>query len=441
VVSVRIVIAALLTLLLCGSASAQTQCNGTALPGYACGNGTASGKSPSLTPLSSIFSQSYGYVPRIRLTAAITFYVNGNASGTATCGVTGGSTCSAGNDANFPCTTPAAACLTTQKVVTEILSNYDMAGFTATANLAHGTSTNYAFSCFGPIVGSTIIAITGDTNSPDSAVIQPPNFGNGISFKDGCTLSIDAVGFTDSPGGNANAYVSGGNGYYGHADVANTYISACASCTAFNSNFSSSIALVGGNAMLGSVGFFGNVFSGGTLSFESLSIPLNSGLTWIYFIVNQDGHINAMPTTAVTGGGGSTGAKCYSFNGGWEGSDPNFSLPGNSNCKGQIPPVYGVPTIVSGQCGASTNGAVVAGATNETMQITIGSSTTTACAVTFFGVTGGVLGAAPTVCSLTPSNPQAATEGPNTYVSSISGTNFVIVGTALANTNWGIKCS
>lgn len=97
----------------------------------------------------------------------------------------------------------------------------------------------------------------------------------------------------------------------------------------------------------------------------------------------------------------------------------------------------GLPTIASGACGATTNGAVVAGSTNQTGNITIGSATTTTCTVSF----SKTLSVAPNTCVIQPTNATAAAVGTTVaYVSAITTGHFVITGSALASANYSYIC-
>ncbi len=95
-----------------------------------------------------------------------------------------------------------------------------------------------------------------------------------------------------------------------------------------------------------------------------------------------------------------------------------------------------LPTIASGACGTTTNGAVVAGSTNNSGQITIGAAATTACPVSFNGLTK-----APKSCTLFPMNAAAAATGTTVaYVSALSAASFTLTGSALANANYAYQC-
>jgi hypothetical protein len=95
------------------------------------------------------------------------------------------------------------------------------------------------------------------------------------------------------------------------------------------------------------------------------------------------------------------------------------------------------PTIASGACGALTNGAVVAGSNDQSMEITIGAAATTSCAITF----AGTWTLAPRSCSLTPSNAAAAAWGTTgAYISGHTATTVTITGSALAGANYSVQC-
>jgi hypothetical protein len=103
----------------------------------------------------------------------------------------------------------------------------------------------------------------------------------------------------------------------------------------------------------------------------------------------------------------------------------------------QIIPAAGAPTIASGACGATTNGAVVAGSTNQAGSITIGAAATTTCTITF----AAGLTAAPKSCVFFPMNAAAAATG--TTVARVGAptlTNVVLTGAALASSNYAYHC-
>jgi hypothetical protein len=104
---------------------------------------------------------------------------------------------------------------------------------------------------------------------------------------------------------------------------------------------------------------------------------------------------------------------------------------------GQLTSATGTPTIASGACGTTTNGAVVAGSTNQSGNITIGAAATTTCTISW-SVT---LAAAPNACVFFPANAAAAATGTTVArVGAPSTTAVVLTGSALANANYSYIC-
>jgi hypothetical protein len=90
------------------------------------------------------------------------------------------------------------------------------------------------------------------------------------------------------------------------------------------------------------------------------------------------------------------------------------------------------PTISSGACGATTNGTLSAGSSDQSGEVIIASATTTLCTITF----GIAYTTAPRAVILQAANLTAAGQIASEYVSAIGATTFVITGTALASTSW-----
>jgi len=98
---------------------------------------------------------------------------------------------------------------------------------------------------------------------------------------------------------------------------------------------------------------------------------------------------------------------------------------------------FGTPTIASGACGATTNGLLAAGSTNQSGKVEIGSASTTTCTISF----STTLASAPLGCRLTPANAAAAAWGTTVaYVSAVTTGHWVITGSALANANFYYEC-
>lgn len=103
----------------------------------------------------------------------------------------------------------------------------------------------------------------------------------------------------------------------------------------------------------------------------------------------------------------------------------------------QIVSTAGLPTIAGGACGAGANGAVVAGSTNQSGNITIGAAPTTTCALSW----SATLATAPSACVFFPANATAAvtaTTAARTGAPSTSG--VTLTGTALASANYSYFC-
>jgi len=96
----------------------------------------------------------------------------------------------------------------------------------------------------------------------------------------------------------------------------------------------------------------------------------------------------------------------------------------------------GLPTIASGDCGAGTNGTVVANSNDMSMRIIIGAAATTTCKVTF----ANQFGSAPRTCNFSPYTAASAGAGVVPWMSAPTSTDFTLTGTALASTTWGVQC-
>ena len=118
-------------------------------------------------------------------------------------------------------------------------------------------------------------------------------------------------------------------------------------------------------------------------------------------------------------------------------TDAANTFTGSQTFSGQIVTSTGTPTIASGACGTGTNGAVVAGSTNQSGQITIGASATTSCTLSW----SATLGSAPKSCVFFPMNATAAATGTTVArVGAPSTTQVVLSGSALASANYAYIC-
>lgn len=139
--------------------------------------------------------------------------------------------------------------------------------------------------------------------------------------------------------------------------------------------------------------------------------------------------------TACQANTGTSGGNVPLLNGNNTESGNNIHT-GTETFQSQIIPAYGTPTIASGACGATTNGTLAGGSTNQSGEVIIASATTTTCTISF----STTLAAAPLACVLEPGNAQAATELANSYISAITTAHWVITGTALASTDYYYHC-
>jgi hypothetical protein len=100
----------------------------------------------------------------------------------------------------------------------------------------------------------------------------------------------------------------------------------------------------------------------------------------------------------------------------------------------------GSPTIASGACGTTTNGAIssviVANPSDHDFGIAIGSATTTTCTVTF----SQAWTTAPHSCTFSPANSTAAGTSILAYSTTPSTTSWALKGSVLASTNWVVRC-
>lgn len=146
---------------------------------------------------------------RIRLTANLNIYVATTGSDTANNGLSSG-----------------APFATLQKAWNTIVQNYDLAGFTATVNVANGTYAGEVF-CTSPPVGVTgsirneptqpapNVIFQGNAASPSSVVIDV-TAGNCFHVGGGAQITIN--GFTLLAGGSSSSYNTEGTALYAFAN-------------------------------------------------------------------------------------------------------------------------------------------------------------------------------------------------------------------------------
>lgn len=111
------------------------------------------------------------------------------------------------------------------------------------------------------------------------------------------------------------------------------------------------------------------------------------------------------------------------------------TLSGTTTASGLLRSTFGVPTIASGACGATTNGAI--SGTNQSGIVTIGAAATTTCTVSY----SATLAFAPGACVIFPGNAAAAATGTTVARAGTPSTSaWVITGSALANTVYSYIC-
>jgi hypothetical protein len=272
--------------------------------------------------------QTFNNPGRWNLTWQPTIYVNGMGA-PATCGYTGASTCATGNNANDGLT-PATPLATMQQGITNLFSYIAPNGNKPIFNLAHGSSTNYAFQCIqGPLLGEISFAVTGDNNAPTAVKIAGT-----ISVKDQCFPTLRSL---EIDGGASTAIVCD---FYGGVDLRSVTFGATRG-RAVSANHGCPVNFLGqdGSAPTNSLQIgtsadsaFG-VFNGGSVNIGApINIP-NHITVATAFAVLQGGYITGVNGSAFTGAGVVTGPKCNiadtssSFDG-----NPNTYLPGTSNC-------------------------------------------------------------------------------------------------------------
>jgi hypothetical protein len=137
---------------------------------------------------------------RTALTANTTFYVNGDAVNSQTCGLTGGVTCGPGSDSVTAVqaesnTTPF---LTLQAAINAVLTQIDWNGFRPTINLAHGSSTNYGGAeCTFPQGTSGSLWIQGDDTDRSAVTITALNSSYALYLTHYCIVRLRSVTVAD----------------------------------------------------------------------------------------------------------------------------------------------------------------------------------------------------------------------------------------------------
>jgi hypothetical protein len=145
------------------------------------------------------------------------------------------------------------------------------------------------------------------------------------------------------------------------------------------------------------------------------------------------------PTRPVCGDLSNSGTACPANTGTSGATIPlnngNNNFSGTTTFSGQFISTFGTPTIASGACGTGTNGTI--SGSNQSGTITIGSATTSSCAVTF----GSGPITAPNACLIFPGNATAAAAGTTlAQAGAPSTTGWTFTGSALASTVYRYLC-
>src|SRR5580700_5763674 len=162
---------------------------------------------------------------RTALNANTTFYVNGDAVNSQTCGLTGGVTCGPGSGSvtAIQAENNATPFLTLQAAINAVLTQIDWNGFRPTINLAHGSSTNYGGAeCTFPQGTSGSLWIQGDDTDRGAVTITALNSTYALYTTHYCIVRLRSVTVADQ--GSSVWGLEADN--FGGIDVQNVAISA-----------------------------------------------------------------------------------------------------------------------------------------------------------------------------------------------------------------------
>ena len=245
----------------------------------------------------------------------------------ATCGYTGGSTCSPGNDGNDGLS-PATPLLTPSRGLSNLFNSFNLNGKLPSLNLAHGL--NPGFLCAsGPLVGNAAFPITGDNNSINAVKIS-----GAVSVKDYCFVTLRSLEIDGGSQTDINC------DFYGGIDMRSVTLGPTTGAGA-SADHGCVINFIGqdGSAATNSLQLGAGAavalqtYRGGHITLSTpTNIPSNVTVS-VAFYFTQGGYIDGLTGTPFTGAGVVTGPKCNiadtssSFDG-----NPNTYFPGSSNC-------------------------------------------------------------------------------------------------------------
>lgn len=305
-----------------------------------------------------------------------------------------------------------------------------------------------------------LTSFIGNCVTPSNVVLSIPTGSTGFFVKDSGEAELSCVKVQAASGGTV---VGASAAQAAVLDVINTvWGNFGASSVGIQVSQNASVNLLGTAALTigGGLNTFLSIGSGGLLSANgATTIAIPSPVAWggQFIQIFGSGSASLAGMTFTGSGVASTTGKRASLIGpvylSTGGVACGTFFPGNSPCTlvngaqddandatallGQLITSFGTPSIASGACGATTNGTLAAGSTNQAGTVQIGSATTTSCTISF----SATLASAPLSCVIFPTNATAAATGTTVArVSSISTSAWVITGSALASANYNYLC-
>ncbi len=395
-----------------------------------------------------------------------------------------------GNDSNTCLASGTSACLTIQAAFNKATARSHAA---ATVQIADGTYTAGLQCNYQPqILSFQGVVITGNAAAPGNVVIDTSASNtNAVVAQNGCILTVQHLTTT------ANGAAAGSDFYvFSSAIVYVNDVVFGAAKSMHMDVFEHGLMVFTGNTAIsgGGVAHY-HVHSAGAVFDQGHVVSISNSPTFVSFfagvagpgylavigttytnagtvtaptslLVHQAGFVDTQaacasffPGTAAVNSATSIDASTFgvcgsssplnvTFNSGLNATEAapsagqNYYLHGTGGgqvnlgstlMKANLFDASGAPTITSGNCGTGTNGTVAGD--NNAGTITIGASATTTCQVNFSTTLANV----PHTVMLTARNVAAAGQITGEFVSAISATSFTITGTALANTVWAFQ--
>jgi len=313
---------------------------------------------------------------------SLALWVNGSTTLNATCGVSGGSTCLPGSASNDGLTisTPY---LTLQQAINDIIEYIDFTDLGAPSiYLSRNVgvvNTNYSAVCYyGPIIGTSVANVYGDSTNNLNVNVQDPANSYGLQVKDGCTLQYQYVQWVDSSSNNGAGHIlCGGSGNSCHIDIGAVNLGGMTIGTAITVGYAGTITLTG-TVTADSGGTWPLVLemaNGGVLDLASQTFGTysNDNFTTAFAYFENGGVLNNNGSnfTTLTG----TGPRCIITGALFaSGYDPNQILPGSTACETLTGIGETVTTSLSSDVNIAnnsySNGPVIATGTSGIWEIT-----------------------------------------------------------------------